>query len=78
NGDGRVTRAEVPKMPAERFARFDADRDGAFTAVELERVVEEQAVTRCRSFFARLDVDHDGALSAADAEAAGPARVAKR
>jgi hypothetical protein len=78
NHDGRVTRSEVPSMDAARFARLDADANGAFTVVELERTMQHQAATRCRAVFARLDVDRDGALSALDAETARSARVSSR
>lgn len=78
NGDGRVTRAEVPKMDSERFSRFDLDRDGSFTVFELERVVQDQTTRRCRAVFARLDLDRDGELSVSDVESARPARISKR
>jgi hypothetical protein len=78
NGDGRVTRSEVPTMLAARFERFDANGDGAFTVTELTATMREQAVERCRAVFARLDVDEDDALSVADATTARPTRVSKR
>lgn len=64
--DGRVTRAEVPKMDAARFARFDADADGSFSLVELAAVMQRRARSYCERLLARLDVDHDGAVGAAD------------
>ena len=78
NGDGRVTRGEVPKMAPDRFARFDADHDGSFTELELANVVERQALQRCNAVFARLDVDRDGELSVADVESSRPTRISKR
>jgi Ca2+-binding EF-hand superfamily protein len=77
NRDGLVTRSEVPTMVAARFARFDSDASGAFTALELERVMQQQAASRCRAVFARLDVDRDGELSMLDASGT-PARVSSR
>lgn len=76
NGDGRVTRVEVPGMPATRFARFDLDRDGGFTLWELSRVMRAQALGRCALLFAELDIDGDGMLSRADLDASGDRRVA--
>lgn len=66
NGDGRVTRDEVPAMSAARFARFDLNGDGAFTLWELAQVMRQQALTTCPRVLARLDVDGDGALTAND------------
>ncbi len=68
NGDGRVTRAEVPDMSASRFQRFDLDGDGAFTMWEIAQVMRRLAIQRSRVVFAQLDVDRDGALSMADVQ----------
>ena len=68
NRDGQVTRAEVPRMSAARFARFDLNDDGAFTVWELAQVMRQQALERCRVVFASLDADADGMLSTADVE----------
>jgi Ca2+-binding EF-hand superfamily protein len=78
NRDGLVTRSEVPSMVAARFARFDSDASGAFTAIELDRVMQQQAASRCRAVFARLDVDRDGELSMLDAGGTRSARVSSR
>lgn len=66
NGDGRVTENEVPKMSSARFARFDLDRDGGFTASELAGVMRAHALARCESILASLDMDRDGALTQSD------------
>ena len=68
NGDGQVTRAEVPRMSTARFARFDLNDDGAFTVWELAQVMRRQALERCRHLFASLDADADGVLSISDVE----------
>jgi Ca2+-binding EF-hand superfamily protein len=77
NHDGRVVAAEVPSMLKARFQRFDQNADGSFTLTELTRVVEAQALERCRAAFIRLDHDGDGTLSFADADAAQPARLSE-
>jgi Ca2+-binding EF-hand superfamily protein len=66
NADGRVSRAEVPRMAAERFARFDANHDGAFTAQELSGTVRSQAVRSCDRLIGQIDTDRDGEFSVAD------------
>lgn len=66
DADGRVTRAEVPRMAAERFARFDANHDGAFTERELTRTVHSQAVRSCERLIGQIDLDRDGAFGVAD------------
>ena len=77
NRDGRVTRDEVPKMSSVRFARFDLDGDGAFTASELSGVMRAQALARCDRILVSLDMDGDGALTRSDV-ADEPTRVATR
>lgn len=42
--------------PAERFAKLDADRDGAVSAAEMDRAAAER--------FNQMDANHDGALTA--------------
>lgn len=78
NGDGRVAPGEVPTMRPERFRRFDADGDGAFTLTELARAMLASAKERCRTLFAKLDQDGDGELTVGDAESKEPTRVSKR
>jgi len=77
NGDGRVSQDEVPKMSSVRFARFDLDGDGGFTASELSGVMRAQALSRCESILVSLDMDGDGALTRSDV-ADEPTRVARR
>lgn len=60
NRDGRVAQVEVPTMSPKRFARFDMNSDGAFTANELSRVMGLQVASRVDQLFARLDADGDG------------------
>jgi hypothetical protein len=73
NGDGRVTRSEVPYLRAGTFGRLDADRDGGVTPAEAMPSPRElqAAATRSestfRAAFAQLDANHDGWLQAAEA-----------
>jgi Ca2+-binding EF-hand superfamily protein len=76
NGDGRVTRAEVPGMATKRFARFDADGDGAFTVREVARHMRREANRRCLVMLAKLDRDGNGVLSLADVAQPEPLRMA--
>ena len=73
NQDGRCTRAEVNKMGVERFARFDLDNDGLFTAAELAGVMREQVAGRLQQLYVRLDLDRNGSFSVA--ELTPPART---
>ena len=66
NHDGRCTRGEVSKMTAARFARFDLNRDGAFTAVELATVMQREVAERLARLYVRLDVNRDGRFSVAE------------
>jgi Ca2+-binding EF-hand superfamily protein len=76
NGDGRVSRAEVPRMSTVRFARFDIDGDGAFTVWEVARHMRREANQRCQVLLAGLDQDRDGMLTRADVTLPKPVRVA--
>jgi Ca2+-binding EF-hand superfamily protein len=77
DGDGWVTRAEVPSMQAERFSRFDLNRDGAFTLWELAQFMRKEAAGRSRVLFASLDADQNGVLSMSDVERSDEQRVAE-
>lgn len=74
--DGKVTHLEVPRMDSARFARFDANQDGAFTMSELASALRVQVTRRCERLLARLDFDRDGVLTAADLEYGGDKRLA--
>lgn len=65
-------------MAAARFARFDANGDGSFTATELSEVMLRDASERCHAVFDKLDVDENGELAMTDASATKPIRVAKK
>jgi Ca2+-binding EF-hand superfamily protein len=61
NVDGRITKDEW-HAPAEVFTRFDSNRDGILTRVELEGpVVSAQPAAQDR--FTNIDVSRDGVLS---------------
>ena len=66
NRDGRVARSEVPSMDAQRFARFDLNRDRVFTERELSIVMGVQLSERVEQLFVQLDADQDGRFSQAE------------
>jgi Ca2+-binding EF-hand superfamily protein len=43
DGDGRVTRAELPERMRQRFERMDDNGDGAIDAEEAQAVAERMA-----------------------------------
>jgi Ca2+-binding EF-hand superfamily protein len=69
--DGKVTRAEIDALRAERQKAMDPDGDGFITAAEMKAHAADQARARAEAMvdrlFARLDADKDGKLSAAEA-----------
>jgi Ca2+-binding EF-hand superfamily protein len=69
--DGKVTRAEIDAIRAERQKAMDPDGDGYVTLEEMKAHAGEQARARAEAMvdrmFARLDTDKDGKLSAAEA-----------
>lgn len=69
--DGKVTRAEIDAIRAERQKAMDPDGDGFITAAEMKAHAADQAKARAEAMvdrmFARLDADKDGRLSAAEA-----------
>jgi Ca2+-binding EF-hand superfamily protein len=88
NGDGKVTIDEIPEQQRPRikqfFGRADADKDGALTKEELERLgqnVRQQLVGRparpggpsVGPLFAALDADGDGNISSQEISAAAEA-----
>ncbi|HEY8944117.1 MAG TPA: hypothetical protein VIM73_07640 [Polyangiaceae bacterium] len=77
NGDGRVTRVEVPTMDKARFARFDRNEDGAFTRAELAVVMQAQVGRRCAALLTRYDIDGDGVLTLADVREGTRQRLAQ-
>lgn len=69
NGDKRVTRREAVGMEPGRFERFDLNRDGAFTQVELTTVMFAQIESRLAGLLASLDADGDRSCSLAELDA---------
>lgn len=81
NGDGVLTKDEVPERMAGIFARADKNGDGKITADELKSTASTQSgpngrverggnVTRMDPILSALDTDHDGIISAAEIAAA--------
>jgi len=59
DGNGQVSRAEAEAGAAARFARMDANNDGALTAADREaRMAEHRA-----KMFTALDADKNGQIS---------------
>lgn len=64
------TRAEVPAMVAEHFAKMDANRDGFVTKTEVESQRQAMRAERTARRFDRLDSNSDGSISREEFEAA--------
>ena len=87
NGDGKLSKAEVPERMQGLFDRADADKDGVLTAEELNKLAASQAGPdgqggegprrrggmRMDPVMAALDADQDGVLSADEIKNAGVA-----
>lgn len=69
NGDTFVTRAEVPGMAPDRFARFDLNYDGSFTQAELAAVMYAELAGRMSELLAELDSDGDHVCSLSELDA---------
>jgi Ca2+-binding EF-hand superfamily protein len=78
-----MTRAEVEKTVAERFAALDANHDGVVTRAEIDaardarhakmETARETAMKEHRmKMFDRLDTNHDGTISREEFAAAAP------
>ena len=67
--DGVITQAEINSQREQRFARLDANGDGALSADELERArnrrrqIAERMRTLAKSRIMQADTDHDGQMS---------------
>ncbi len=59
NGDGRISRDEVPERMERIFGRLDANRDGFIDEDELEGMASGMRIQR----FLERDEDGDGRLS---------------
>lgn len=81
NGDGMLTRDEVPERMQGMFARIDTDHDGKLTQDEIKASAATQKgpngraqhggdPTRMDPVLNALDTDHDGVISAAEIAAA--------
>lgn len=64
DGDGSLSKAERFAFKKERFAQFDADKNGQLSATELEAMIEDMKKHRYEHMLAKLDVDGDGAVTA--------------
>ncbi|HEY6375337.1 MAG TPA: EF-hand domain-containing protein [Edaphobacter sp.] len=81
NGDGVLTKDEVPDRLQGLFARADANHDGKLTSDEIRASASSQTgpngrvqrtgdATRMDPILSAIDTDHDGVLSAAEIAAA--------
>jgi Ca2+-binding EF-hand superfamily protein len=80
NKDGRLS-ADESKMPPPRFARIDANNDGALTREELRAAFEARAERHAgkpgKPQFERMDADKDGKVTKAEALAAASERFTR-
>lgn len=81
NGDGVISKDEVPERMQGLFARIDANNDGKITPDEIRSSAKTQAgpngraqrggeASRMDPVLNAIDTDHDGILSAAEIAAA--------
>ncbi|MBS1821479.1 MAG: EF-hand domain-containing protein [Acidobacteria bacterium] len=81
NGDGILTRDEVPERMQGLFNRIDANHDGRITPEEIRSSTQNQSgpagrpqhsgdATRMDPILNALDTNHDGVISAAEIAAA--------
>jgi Ca2+-binding EF-hand superfamily protein len=79
NHDGKLS-AEESKMPAERFTRIDANKDGFVTKDELSQAFQARGDGPKGKFgarqFAKMDSDKNGKVTKAEALSAAEARFA--
>lgn len=70
NGDGKLSKSELPERMQGLFARGDKDGDGLLTAAELQALAPAPSGPpqgpgrRMDPLFSALDTDKDGVLSA--------------
>ncbi len=81
-GKGRMmapqTRADVEASVKTRFARLDADRDGAVTTAEAQGVAQKARTDAQARHFDMMDANKDGSLSRAEFDAGHANRMVKR
>ncbi|MBS1798204.1 MAG: EF-hand domain-containing protein [Acidobacteria bacterium] len=81
NGDGILTKDEVPERMQGIFSRIDTDHDGKLTPDEIRASARTQSgptgraqhtgnATRMDPILSALDTDHDGVISTAEIAAA--------
>lgn len=66
DADGKVTKAEVEAFRADRLARYDADKDGSLSQVEMAGLFMEITKPMQVRGFQMLDANGDGKVSAAE------------
>ncbi len=64
NGDGAVTQAEIDAKHAEKFAEFDANKDGQLSEAEFSALEEARRQERHKAHFQRIDADGNNVVSA--------------
>ena len=84
NGDGSLSRAEFTARIDKRFARLDADGNGAVTADErgarkaLRGKTAGAKPDRVARRFAQIDTNDDGMVTLAEMQAADAGRAARK
>ncbi len=67
---GPVTRAQVEANVRERFAKIDANRDGAFSKEEADGVRQTMGDNARDKHFSEMDTNKDGSISRTEFDAA--------
>lgn len=62
DGDGQLTKDELPARMAERLMAADLDENGVLTLVELTKAAEKQREERAKGMLQRMDQNEDGKL----------------
>ncbi len=73
NGDGQLSRDEIPRMPDKKFAKLDRNQDGQLSPSELRPGGKAKKHRR----FDKIDTDGDGRVSRAEADKAKKRKFAK-
>ncbi len=66
NNDGKIALDEIAPRAKKRLLRYDADANGAVSAVELDQVMLQAVERRRTRIMTILDADRDGTITEAE------------